>query len=69
MTAASQPQHVTLRSGAVVRIRQVRPDDARAWSGPTRPWASNLAIVRLPVSTVLKTWRPGPRPPDPSDDP
>jgi RimJ/RimL family protein N-acetyltransferase len=30
MTAASQPQLVTLRSGEVVRIRQVRPDDARA---------------------------------------
>ena len=30
MTAASQPQLVTLRSGAVVRIRQVRPDDAPA---------------------------------------
>jgi RimJ/RimL family protein N-acetyltransferase len=30
MTAASQPQLVTLRSGDVVRIRQVRPDDAQA---------------------------------------
>ena len=30
MTAASQPQLVTLRSGDVVRIRQVRPDDAHA---------------------------------------
>jgi RimJ/RimL family protein N-acetyltransferase len=30
MTAASQPQLVTLRSGDVVRIRQVRPDDANA---------------------------------------
>ncbi len=30
MTAASQPQYVTLRSGDVVRIRQVRPDDADA---------------------------------------
>ncbi len=30
MTAASQPQLVTLRSGDVVRIRQVRPDDAPA---------------------------------------
>ena len=29
-TAASQPQLVTLRSGDVVRIRQVRPDDAPA---------------------------------------
>jgi GNAT superfamily N-acetyltransferase len=26
-------------------------------------------IVRLPVSTVLKTWRPGPETPDASDDP
>ena len=26
-------------------------------------------IVRLPVSTVLKTWRPGPGTPDASDDP
>ena len=30
MTAASQPQLVTLRTGDVVRIRQVRPDDAPA---------------------------------------
>ena len=30
MTAASQPQLVTLRSGDVVRIRQIRPDDAQA---------------------------------------
>ncbi|HEX6519026.1 MAG TPA: hypothetical protein VF070_03300, partial [Streptosporangiaceae bacterium] len=30
MTAASQPQLVTLRSGDVVRIRQVQPDDAQA---------------------------------------
>jgi RimJ/RimL family protein N-acetyltransferase len=30
MTAASQPQLVTLRSGDVVRIRPVRPDDAQA---------------------------------------
>jgi RimJ/RimL family protein N-acetyltransferase len=30
MTAASQPQLVTLRSGDVVLIRQVRPDDAPA---------------------------------------
>jgi RimJ/RimL family protein N-acetyltransferase len=30
MTAASRPQLVTLRSGDVVRIRQVRPDDAPA---------------------------------------
>jgi RimJ/RimL family protein N-acetyltransferase len=30
MTAASQPQLVTLRSGDVVRIRPVRPDDAPA---------------------------------------
>ena len=30
MIAASQPQLVTLRSGDVVRIRQVRPDDAQA---------------------------------------
>jgi RimJ/RimL family protein N-acetyltransferase len=30
MTAASRPQRVTLRSGDVVRIRQVRPDDAPA---------------------------------------
>jgi RimJ/RimL family protein N-acetyltransferase len=30
MTPASQPQAVTLRSGDVVRIRQVRPDDAQA---------------------------------------
>jgi RimJ/RimL family protein N-acetyltransferase len=30
MVAASQPQLVTLRSGDVVRIRQVRPDDAPA---------------------------------------
>jgi RimJ/RimL family protein N-acetyltransferase len=30
MTAASQPQLVTLRSGDVVRMRQVRPDDAPA---------------------------------------
>jgi len=30
MTAASQPQLVTLRSGDVVRIRQVGPDDASA---------------------------------------
>ncbi|MGD0605521.1 MAG: GNAT family N-acetyltransferase [Streptosporangiaceae bacterium] len=30
MTAASQPQLVTLRSGDVVEIRQVRPDDAPA---------------------------------------
>ena len=30
MTAASQPQLVTLRSGDVVRIRQIRPDDASA---------------------------------------
>ena len=30
MTAASQPQLVTLRSGDVVRIRQVRPDDEPA---------------------------------------
>jgi RimJ/RimL family protein N-acetyltransferase len=30
MTAASQPQLVTLRRGDVVRIRQVRPDDAPA---------------------------------------
>ena len=30
MTAASQPQLVTLRSGDVVRIRQIRPDDAPA---------------------------------------
>ena len=30
MTAASQSQLVTLRSGDVVRIRQVRPDDAPA---------------------------------------
>ena len=30
MTAASQSQLVTLRSGDVVRIRQVRPDDASA---------------------------------------
>ena len=30
MTAASHPQLVTLRSGDVVRIRQVRPDDAPA---------------------------------------
>jgi RimJ/RimL family protein N-acetyltransferase len=30
MTAASQPQLVTLRSGDVVRIRQIRPDDAAA---------------------------------------
>jgi hypothetical protein len=26
-------------------------------------------IVRLPVSTVLKTWRPGPGTPNASDDP
>jgi RimJ/RimL family protein N-acetyltransferase len=30
MTAASQPQLVTLRSGDVVRIRQIRPGDAQA---------------------------------------
>ena len=30
MTAASRAQLVTLRSGDVVRIRQVRPDDAQA---------------------------------------
>ena len=30
MTAASRPQLVTLRSGDVVRIRPVRPDDAQA---------------------------------------
>ena len=30
MTGASQPQRVTLRSGDVVRIRQIRPDDAPA---------------------------------------
>jgi RimJ/RimL family protein N-acetyltransferase len=30
MTAASQPQLVTLRSGDVVRMRQVQPDDAQA---------------------------------------
>ena len=30
MTAASQPQLVTLRSGDVVRLRQVQPDDAQA---------------------------------------
>ena len=30
MTSASQPQLVTLRSGDVVRIRQIRPDDAPA---------------------------------------
>ena len=30
MTAVSQPQLVTLRSGDVVRIRQIRPDDAPA---------------------------------------
>ena len=30
MTPASQPQAVTLRSGDIVRIRQVRPDDAQA---------------------------------------
>ena len=30
MTAASQPQLVTLRSGDVVRIRPIRPDDAPA---------------------------------------
>lgn len=30
MTAASQPQLVTLRSGDVVRMRQVQPDDAPA---------------------------------------
>ena len=30
MTAASQPRLVTLRSGDVVQIRQVRPDDAPA---------------------------------------
>jgi RimJ/RimL family protein N-acetyltransferase len=30
MTAASQPQLVTLRSGYVVRMRQVQPDDAPA---------------------------------------
>jgi RimJ/RimL family protein N-acetyltransferase len=30
MTAASQPHLVTLRSGDVVRIRQIRPDDAPA---------------------------------------
>ena len=30
MTATSQPQLVTLRSGDVVRIRQIRPGDAPA---------------------------------------
>jgi RimJ/RimL family protein N-acetyltransferase len=30
MTAASQPQLVTLRSGDIVRMRQVQPDDAPA---------------------------------------
>jgi hypothetical protein len=30
MTAASRPQVVTLRSGDVVRLRQVRPGDASA---------------------------------------
>ena len=30
MTAASQPQVVTLRSGDVVRVRQVQPGDAPA---------------------------------------
>ena len=30
MIPASQPQAVTLRSGDIVRIRQVRPDDAQA---------------------------------------
>ena len=30
MTAASRPQVVTLRSGDVVRVRQVRPGDAPA---------------------------------------
>jgi RimJ/RimL family protein N-acetyltransferase len=30
MTAASQPHLVTLRSGDVVRIRQIQPDDAQA---------------------------------------
>jgi hypothetical protein len=30
MTAASQPQLVTLRSGDIARIRQVQPDDAQA---------------------------------------
>jgi RimJ/RimL family protein N-acetyltransferase len=30
MTAASQPQLATLRSGDVVRIRQIKPDDAQA---------------------------------------
>jgi RimJ/RimL family protein N-acetyltransferase len=30
MAAASQPQVVTLRSGDVVRLRQVQPDDAPA---------------------------------------
>jgi hypothetical protein len=30
MTAASQPQLVTLRSGDIVRIRQIRPEDAPA---------------------------------------
>src|ERR1700751_3731268 len=30
LTAASQPHLVTLRSGDVVRIRQIQPDDAQA---------------------------------------
>jgi hypothetical protein len=135
MTAASQPHLVTLRSGDVVRIRPIRPDDApalaRAYAnlgeqsryrrfftampallpslghvetesrGPVVTTRVELAepprqaspdflelltaaargdimslpvllrrlikvpeglahIVRMPVSTVLKAWRPGP---------
>ena len=59
MTAASEPQLVTLRSGDVVRIRQVRPDDgpalARAYANlgeQSRYRRFFTAMPALPESTL-----------------
>ena len=59
MTAASRPQVVTLRSGDVVRLRQVRPGDgpalARAYANlgeQSRYWRFFTVMPELPEATL-----------------
>jgi len=51
MTAASQPQLVTLRSGDVVRIRPVRPDDGPALVRAYANLGEQSRLHRAPVKT------------------
>jgi GNAT superfamily N-acetyltransferase len=64
MGAATQPQLVTLRSGDVVRIRQVRPDDAPALARAYEI-VGECRFIRLPDQpgtaevgvTVVDAWQ------------